>query len=266
MGKPIWVFVVGTYRTGSTTQYRIVEAIVQREITDSSGRVIKDKQGNTTRNGVGIGYHKESRLVEHDDDSERYIVCKVFRYLPHESETAKKFLLQNRMRVIGTVRDPRDVFVSMQERERNSGRWDNWDPKKRISEELPKWFSWFNQWTNLPAENALITKFEEMILDLTREALRIARFLQIPLTKKQAAKIASEFTIPAQIRKKKRYWDKRHEQEKSGKHTRREHPVLPSIPGVAFGTSGHWKQWLHPQQAKMVMDCCAAYAHRWGYK
>jgi hypothetical protein len=249
MRKPTWVFVVGAYRTGSTTQYRIVSDVIEK-----------------TENGAGIGYHKEERLVEHDDDEERYIACKVFRYLPHESETAKRFLLQRRIRVIGTVRDPRDIFVSMQERERRSGRFADWDPKTRITKELPEWLAQFDIWASLPKDVVYISRFEDMILDLKAETLRIAQFLGIPMGGREASRISREYQIPTLKKRKKEYWDTRRKIEKDGGTAPREHAVLPSIPGVEFGTSGHWKQWLHPRQARMVLEYCSKYARRWGYK
>ncbi len=249
MRKPVWVFVVGTYRTGSTTQYRIVSDVVE-----------------STQSGTGIGYHKEERLIEHDDDREKYIVCKVFRYLPHESEPAKKFLRQNRIRVIGTVRDPRDIFVSMQERDRNTPRWDSWDPHKRVSEELPEWFRWFNTWTSLPKENVYVSKFENMINDLLGETLRIAQFLGIPMDERMGSAISKEYQIPMLKKRKADYWTKRRKMVEEGKSAPKEHSVLPSLPAVKFGTSGHWRQWLHPAEARRVMEYCREYAQRWEYK
>jgi len=49
MSEPTWIFCAGTYRSGSTTQYRITRDIVE-----------------STKNGRGIGYHTEDKLKEHD--------------------------------------------------------------------------------------------------------------------------------------------------------------------------------------------------------
>ena len=45
--KPLWLFVAGTYRSASTTQYRIAADIVR-----------------DTGSGVAIGYHTESKLAD----------------------------------------------------------------------------------------------------------------------------------------------------------------------------------------------------------
>jgi hypothetical protein len=249
MSRPIWAFVVGTYRTGSTTQNRIAAAIVE-----------------STKKGKGIGYHKESRLVEHDEDLEEIIVCKVFRYLPAESETARRFLQEGRIRVIGTVRDPRDIFVSMQERARRAGKIDEFDAKKVIHEDLPMWLSWINTWVDrIPKEMVYISKFETMIVDLAAEAQRISSFLGIGMARREAMRITNPFKVPAQKKAKAEYWDLRRKKEKEGETAPREHPVLPSIPAIEFGTSGHWPIWLNPAQIRQLESSCKEYMTRWGY-
>lgn len=248
MSRPTWAFVVGTYRTGSTTQHRIAAAIVE-----------------STNRGKDIGYHKESRLVENDESPNQINVCKVFRFLPAESETAGRFLKEGRIRVIGTVRDPRDIFVSMQERERRGGRIAKFDARERIETLLPLWFGWFDTWTSLPKETVYVSKFETMIVDLAAEALRIAAFLGVRLSRKDAMRITNPFKVPAQKATKEAYWKNRRKIEKKGEVAPREHPVLPSIPSVEFGTSGHWPIWLHPSQVKSIEKHCKDYMTRWGY-
>lgn len=249
MNAPIWVFVTGTYRTGSTTQNRIAAAIVEH-----------------VHRGKGIGYHKESRLVEHDQDDDEFIVCKVFRYLPDESETATRFLEEGRIRVIGTVRDPRDIFVSMQERSRRSGKIDEFDGKKVINEGLPMWLGWFDTWVDrVPRDMVYVSKFEVMIHDLSVEALQISSFLGIGITRKEAMTLTNPFRLPEQQKAKAEYWRNRRRLEKKGEKAPREHPVLPSLPAVVFGTSGHWKTWLNHSQVRMIEKSCKRYMARWGY-
>ncbi|KKN85731.1 hypothetical protein LCGC14_0275360 [marine sediment metagenome] len=250
MSAPIWVFVTGTYRTGSTTQNRIAAAIVEH-----------------ANRGRGIGYHKESRLVEHDKDEDELVICKVFRYLPDESETAARFLKEGRIRVVGTVRDPRDIFVSMQERARRSGKIGEFSGKTVINEKLPMWLGWFDMWVDkIPRNMIHVSKFEVMIEDLSAEALRIATFLGIAISLKEARTLTNPFRLPDQQKAKDEYWKKRRKLEKAGENPPREHPVLPSLPAVVFGTSGHWKTWLNHTQVRMIERSCKKYMARWGYK
>ena len=102
--KPTWVFVAGPYRSGSTTQYRIVEDIIDE-----------------TNNGKGIGYHTEKKLKEFDVEGNKpFVVCKVFEFLPEsfrgEESYGKTLHDEGRVMSVVSVRDPRDIIVSMRKR------------------------------------------------------------------------------------------------------------------------------------------------------
>jgi len=58
---------------------------------------------------------------------------------------------------------------------------------------------------------------------------------------------------------------KRQEKRKNAKPDEREHPRLPSIPGIVFGSSGHWRTWLAASEARMVEDANRAFMERFGY-
>jgi len=239
--KPTWVFIVGTYRTGSTTQYLLTEAIVER-----------------TKSGIGIGYEQESKLVEFDKpENGRYVVAKVFKYLPETSEQGRKFLKEGRLRVVGTTRDPRDLIVSHRERSKDLGN-DDWDFRTTVTRDFPIWLGQFGQWADLGPKLALVTRFEDMILDLTKEVNRIAQHLNIEVSENLAHRIAADFSLPAQILRKRRFFAKKDP-------SKREHPMLPSIPGWKFGTFGVWRTWLSPADARLVEKHAAAYMKRWGY-
>lgn len=239
--KPTWVFIVGTYRTGSTTQYLLTEAIVER-----------------TKSGIGIGYEKESKLVEFDKvENGRYVVAKVFKFLPRTSAQGRKFLEENRLRAIGTVRDPRDIIVSHRERSKDLGNTE-WSFQETVKRDFPKWLGQFKRWADLGPDLVLVTRFEDMIVDLKKEVNRIARHLGISVSSDLAYHIAAAFTLTAQMRRKKRFFAKKDP-------SKREHPMLPSIPGWKFGTFGMWKTWLSPVDARLVTKHTAAYMKRWGY-
>lgn len=242
MAKPTWLFVVGSYRTGSTSQYLLAEALVQR-----------------TNSGIGIGYHTESKLVEYDKTEDaRYIVCKVFIFLPETSEQGRRFLEGGRLKAIGTVRDPRDIIVSMRERSKDLHNV-AWNFEQTVTQDFPIWLGQFDRWAQLGPQVTLVTRFEDMILDLEKEVRRIAQHLDIQVTQEVALQIARDFSLPAQIRRKQRFLARKNQVEG------REHPVLPSIPGWKFGTAGHWKMWLLPAEALLVQKHAQDYMQRWGY-
>jgi len=242
--KPTWVFVVGAYRTGSTTQYLLTEAVVQR-----------------TKSGKGLGYEQEGKLTRFDEAKYgRYLVAKVFKYLPETSEQGQKFLEEKRLKGIGTTRDPRDIIVSMRERSRDLGNTE-WSFDKTVTQDFPVWLGQFNRWADLGRDLVLVTRFEDMIVDLEREVYRIARHLSIPMVPRLAMPIACEFTLSAQKHRKARFFARKNKHKGA-----REHPMLPSIPSWRFGTAGHWPKWLSPAKVALVEEHARDYMKRWGYR
>jgi len=241
---PTWVFVAGTYRTASTTQYLIARDIVEE-----------------TKSGLGVGYHTERKLEEFDaKESGKFVVCKVFIYLPEKSPFGKRFLKENRIKALCTIRDPRDIIVSMKTRaegRKPSGKKDVWNFQKTATENFPIWLKQLEQWIDLGPEIALVSRFEEFTANLFGEVKRIAEHLGIDIPKALAHDIAKRYTISAQQKAKKVYFEKKKEDEKL-----REDKWLPSIPGVKFGTAGTWHTWLGTSEAKMVVEANRAFFER----
>jgi hypothetical protein len=240
---PTWVFVAGSYRSGSTTQYQITEDIVTE-----------------TNNGKGIGYHTEKKLEEFDvPGNKQYVVCKVFEFLPDSFKGGPsygaKIHADGRMMATVTVRDPRDIMVSMRTRDTNRGVLFN--VTEVAKDELPIWLGNVEKWIKLGLDKAYWSKYEEFTLNLLRETRAIAEFLKIPLTVAHAKNIAKRYTITAMEAKKKEFKKKKPEE--------REHPWLPSIPGVLFGTSGQHKTWLSVQERRAVEENNADFMRRFGY-
>lgn len=241
MAKPTWVFIVGPYRTGSTTQYLLAEKLLER-----------------TGRGRSIGYHTETRLEE-EDHGEGYVLCKVFIPVFETSPFGRKFLDESRLKAIGTVRDPRDIFVSMRERDNGKGIdvGEEW-MKERIEERFPEWLGNLNKWADLGSEVTKIIKFEDMIRHLDRTVQKIGDHLDIEVPWGLAREIAEECTIPALREQKQQY-------RQEGHPEKREHPVLPSIPPVVFGTSGHWRTWITRDIAERLRESNKTFFERWGY-
>ena len=233
--KPTWVFVSGIYRSGSTTQYQMTRDIVEQ-----------------TKNGIGIGYHTEKKLQEYDDSNHRYIVCKVFKPLFegfNDSDSyAQKFFDDKRVKAIATMRDPRDVMTSMKKRgegRKVDGKKSAWSFDETI-ENFPVWFSDLDKWYTW---GAMQTKYEDMIVNLYREAKRIAQHLNIEAEDDLLKSIAKEYTI-ASIQ--------RNGQTNKGN--------LPSIPGIVFGTSGVHKTWLSGPETSRVEDAVGWFIRKYNYK
>lgn len=242
MAKPTWVFVVGPYRTGSTTQFLLAEKVLER-----------------TGRGRSIGYHTETRLEE-EDHGEGYVLCKVFIPVFETSPFGRKFLEEGRLKAIGTVRDPRDILVSMRERDNGKGIdvEEEW-LRERVEEKFPEWLGNLNKWADLGPEITRIIKFEWMIRHLDQTAQKIGEHLGIEVPWSMAREIAEECTIPALRQQKKDY-------RREGHPEKREHPVLPSIPPVVFGTSGHWRTWLTRDIADYLREHNEEFFERWDYR
>lgn len=252
MTKPTWVFVAGTYRSASTTQYLIARDIVEE-----------------THSGMGLGYHTETKLVEHDiARSGRYVVCKVFEYLPDgfrgEPSRGKMFLEQGRLRALCTIRDPRDIIVSMKTRAERQGKVrsvdgqmtrNTWNFRRTATVSFPRWLGQLERWIDLGTDLAYFSRFEDFTQNLFREVKQVAEFLDIKLSKDLAHDIAKRYTIQAQAMRKRQ---KRKAQEK-------EDPWLPSIPGVVFGAGGLWRTWLSAPEVKMVEESNKKFMERFGY-
>jgi len=246
---PTWVFVAGTYRSASTMHYLMTEAIVER-----------------TNNGKGIGYHTEDKLVEFDVEGNKpFVVCKVFQFLPdgfkkpNETEAkpsyGKVIHDKGRMMSVVSVRDPRDIIVSM--RKRGDGREGGFDFERAVTENLPVWLGDVIKWIDFDPVCSYWSKFEEFTQNLLRETRAIAKHLEIDLSYSLAKSIAKELTVSAQR--------KRQEEHKNAKPEEREHPWLPSIPGIVFGTSGHYQTWLNAAERRMVEDANRGFMERFGY-
>lgn len=227
MNKPTWVFVAGIYRSGSTTQYEMTRDIVQQ-----------------TNNGIGIGYHTESKLKEYDQSDHKYIVCKVFEPLfvgfNGEPSYAEEIFAEGRVIAIATMRNPLDVITSMKKRGKSE-----WNFEETVTENFPVWFERLNNWFDW---GAMPTKYEQMIINLYRESKRIAQHLNIEADDDLLKSIAKNYTISAICKNKQK-----------GKG------MLPSRPGIVFGTAGIHKTWLSVPERKSVIDSVGWFMEKYNY-
>jgi len=248
MDKPTWVFSCGMYRTASTTHYEMTRDIVE-----------------LTGNGVGIGYHQEKKLHEFDaPTTHRYVVCKVFEFLPggfrDEHSHGEVIRRERRLKACATIRDPRDIIVSMRERHRRqmedpARQAVPFDFKHRAEEEFPAWLSNLHKWIGLGPSTCLLSRYEVWTNNRVEEVRRIADHLEIDLTRDQVRGIAGDYTLKAIVDRKKA----------SRTAKEREDPWLPSIPGPLFGTSGAHKEYLSEKEENMLVRANRVWIRRYGY-
>lgn len=231
MARPMWVFVVGMYRTGSTTQYLLTEGVVE-----------------ITENGQGIGYHTEDRLQTYERYNGNFVVCKVFKPVCESSQTAKVIKQDGRMRAIATVRDPRDIVTSMKKRGVNF----SW---KDTMKEWPTWQGWFLKWASYGDDIIRIVKYEDMIRDLEKEVRGIANFLGIQISPEQVKEVAKLGDLTYQRERAKKAKDE-------GKPA---HPWLPSLPGAAFGKARNWPSVLTLEEKRDIEAKARLMITRWRY-
>jgi len=253
--KPTWVFVAGTYRTASTTQYLITRDIVEE-----------------TKNGIGIGYHTEGKLVDRDGPrSGRYVVCKVFVFLPVTSPHGKRFLEEKRLKAVCTVRDPRDTMVSIYTNAIRLGvvrdvggreRKGDFNFVEHATIFFPEWLGRLTRWIDLGPEITYYSRFEDLTLNLFRETNQIARHLDIDLDEDLAHDIASRYTVQAQRARKRQLKAQR---SRAPDEAKAEDPWLPSIPAINFGTSGLYRTWLSGPEASLVVEHNEEFMKRFGY-
>jgi len=286
MTKPIWVFEAGTYRTGSTTHYQMVRDVVQ-----------------TTNSGIAIGYHNERRLrgfdaldfsdleavqaiyKEHYKDRKiacpftevpqfsrqaPYIVCKVFEYLPDGFRKGPShgqlINRQKRLKVVVSIRDPRDIATSMRRREEqrsDDGRKDSkpFDFEELVTQQFPIWLGAVEKWIDLGPDVTLVSKFEDFTQNLEGEARRIAAHLSIEIDDATAQRIAGDYQVDAIRKRKDKFWQKRRKDPDVNEDT-----ALPSIPALLFASSGQWQRELSKEEAKLVYRANRGFFERFGYR
>ena len=238
--KPTWIFVVGTYRTASTTQYEIIRDILE----DSKA-------------GKGVGYYDQKgwKIRNFDDPKHgKYIACKNFTYLPKENPLVKAFKEEGRLKAAGTIRDPRDIATSMMIRSWNIDN-DSWSFEETVTEFFPVWLGQFDEWVQELQQDMVVSRFEKFTKDLMYETKRLSKFLEIELTPQQIETIASRYTTKEIMKRKK----------EAKEQDEREDEWLPAIPAIVTGKSGIYKEYLEPEQIAMVEEANEDFLKRWGY-
>ena len=241
MSNPTWIFIVGPYRTASTTEYQIVRDLVEE--TDS---------------GKGVGYYDQAGWkVQNFDDPEHgeMIVCKNFEYLPDLDPNVRAFFTEHRLKACATIRNPLDIATSMKLNAKKLGN-DNWSFEKTVTEFFPLWLGNFEQWVNnLHPDRIIVLRFEWFIEHLYEATESLAEFLNIEKDDKLVKRIAVKYNKKSIM----------HRKDKAHKKGEKEDEWLPSIPPIVTGRSGAYREHLTPGEIELVKDANGAFMRRWNY-
>lgn len=230
------VICCGMMRSGSTLQYQLAVAVLER-----------------TGKGSALGEirHGDCRELEKANTKGEIQVLKVhkFSYL----KGAKEAIEQGKATGLYVYRDIRNVTVSLIKMRKISF-------EKLIfqSKDIQQCLDDFYRWNSL--EGLLVSKYETMIHDLTGEVLRIAAHLNINLSHEDAQAIAENHSLNKQ---KNRIiaW-----KEGSGKDSRTHEPkTLLHYNHINSGQSKQWANSLSPLQIGHLENMASDWLHQQGY-
>jgi hypothetical protein len=222
----MWVFCCGMRRSGSTLQYQIVKQIVE-----------------DAKVGKGLGW-VDSEQFDHLQTKyageNGYLVIKCHSYI----ENAKKLSSSGKAKAIYVHRDLRDVVVSTMVKDKTSF----WQVMRSglirtVMEE-------YTQWNSL--NDIMVSKYENMITDLTQETLKISRYIGVELHNTLANKIAEQFTIDQQVQRIQNF-----EYDKMGKRAGRnvfDPLTLLHENHIHSGKLEQWKTALSSLEVGLVED------------
>ena len=168
-----WVFCAGMIRSGSTLQYQLASAIVERA-----------EIGERMTYAPEAEFERVSR--EHACQSGRMLVFKAHVCTPALIEACA----DDGALVVYSYRDIRDVAVSSLRKFGKSFE------ELRDAGWLDQAIDDYYKWCSLPT--AMVSRYEEMRDDILGETARINRHLGAPLRIEEVEKIASGFTLETQ--------------------------------------------------------------------
>jgi hypothetical protein len=168
----VWIFCGGMRRSGSTVQFQMTAAVVEAAGKGHRIEWVRPNEFGTLRKQCA-------------NDA----AWKVFKTHICTEEVAREFDQRNAVGVY-VFRDLRDVTVSVMRKNRLGL------DQVLDSNLLENCIEQHQRWTSMP--RILISKYEEMTADLTREVDRIAAHIEIKLSAERYAQIAAEYSIERQ--------------------------------------------------------------------
>jgi len=225
----MWIVCCGMPRSGSTVQYLLTKDIVEN-----------------TGTGKAVGFVNNQVFDDiYQENNFKYerIVIKTHRAFP----SVLSLFDRKEAVAIYVYRDMRDVVLSrIHKKNKNRFNYENVDRFVHLN--IKSYLQW------LSVSPVLISRYEEMVEDLEREALRIANILGVEITKSFASKLAGKYSLEKQ---KKRiasidYEGKNVKRKKSGVYVDLETQLHNNH--IRSGKSGQWEYELTPQQIAFIEE------------
>ena len=207
----------GLLRSGSVAMWQIMSEIV-----------------TVTENGKApaLGTNMPHFADKWAKSSQMY-VTKLHTY--HDS--LKDYPQTDRAIAVMTVRDVRDVFVSLRYF-RGDPDWDttfNTRAYKNYSKEYYRWLAEF------PVGNIIVVKYEDFMADRTGTVMDVADFMGMPVSEESAKAIDEKWNIPAN----KKRADENHEYSS---------PDFMAQRHIHSGESNQWEKELSLEQVLRIED------------
>jgi hypothetical protein len=230
------VICCGMMRSGSTLQYQLAVAIVEKRAL-----------------GCGLGEARNSNcqdLITANFNNQIQVV-KVHQF--SHLQGAKEAVAQGQATCIYIYRDIRDVTVSLMKMRK----W-NFDRLIFGSKEIQQCLKDFNLWTSIP--EIYISSYENMMQDLKQEVARIAQHLKIELSPEEITEIAQNHSLQQQKNKIKTWkWE-------SGKNSGNYEPkTLLHYNHINSGKSQQWRDSLNQIQLGYLESIAKKWMETQGY-
>jgi len=233
----MWIFCGGMARSGSTLQFQLTAHLIEN---------------------AGLGKRVEwVRPEEFPRLREKYAHFtgwKVFKTHVCTAEMLAEFGAENAKGVY-VFRDVRDAVVSRLSKgsETFEHLWKDGFLDRILTN--------FHRWTSLEA--VLVSRYDEMVADLSGEVGRIAAHLGIAVGREECERVAAEYTV-AQQRERVR------EAEAAGRLRQTDgiqyDPVSNlHVDHIRSGESGEWRSRLAPEEVAMIEDRAKAWLTANGY-
>jgi hypothetical protein len=235
----MWVFCGGMHRSGSTLQFQIAATLVEDA-------------------GIGkrIEWAKPDLFPHVRDKTADLSGLKVFKSHNCTEEIIAEFEKQNAVGVY-IFRDIREVTASYMRK--HSARFEAILKAGLIERSLEN----YHRWTAL--NGVLISKYEEVVLDLHNEVKRIASHIGVSLPDEHYHRISEDLALDNQIQRIKRFSRTTAKEARAGKSIFDPRTLL-HLNHITSGTNGNWQNALSQEQIALIESKTANWLLRNGYK
>ncbi len=239
----MWAFCCGMYRSGSTLQYQLTARLVEEA-------------------GMGkrVEWAKPEQFPRVSEKMADYQGLKVFKCHICTDEIMAQFKKQNALGLY-VFRDIREVVASTLRKKYKGKKNEKFqgDFKKNLIERsLENYY----KWTSL--NNVLVSKYEEMILDLTKEAKRIAHHIGVSLPEEKYLEISEDLSLDKQIQRIEAYKKTVPGTELSPKNVINPDTLLHTD-HITSGETDNWRHELAREQIKLIEEKAGDWLQEHGY-